>query len=225
MGIASRVLGRTSGQQDKLNAQDVIATAPGLRGFGTARESFLLLEEAPLLERRFLALTLLSLVLALGVTVPASAGNFTVALFGGLGGSTDADPILNGDDVGIDNVGFQALFSAKTAPRTRFSLRAGILDLESDFGLENDLSYVTFTGEYRFDDDFYESGLFMGLGGYDLSGDAFQDETAIGITVGANGEFRLNPQWSVLVELSGHYADFEQANVFLMGHVGLAFDF
>jgi hypothetical protein len=160
--------------------------------------------------------------LGLGASSQASAQakSFTVGLFGGLGGSTDSE-----FDSDVDNAGFQALFSAKIAQKTRFSIRAGSLDLETDDLFDNQLDYITLTGEYRFDDSYYESGLFLGLGVYDLSGDVFEDETSIGLTVGVNGEFRFHPRWSVMVEVSGHYADLDQANLFLMGHVGLAFDF
>lgn len=174
-------------------------------------------------------------ILALASLAPATAQaqeryNFTASLAAGLAGSTDADP---GD--GLDNVNLQLGVNFVTEPRTRLALRLGRFDLDSEdrFGtLRNaELTYATVAGEYRFREKFYESGLFLGLGAYQLDGESLfpggeDDETAVGVNLGALGEFELSRRFSVLVELSGHYVDFDQdANVFAMGLVGLAYHF
>lgn len=177
--------------------------------------------------QRPLLLTTLTL-LALGLLLPASSSaqqhqyNFTVGLMGGIGGSPDAEP-----DLGVDNFGYEAFFSMETLVRTRFVIRAGQMGLDSDGSVvDTDLNYLTLAGEYEFTEGSYEAGLFLGLGLYELD-PAFgiQDESAVGLTVGTTGDIRLTDRLSVIVEISGHYADFDYAQFFLMGHAGIAFHF
>ena len=178
-----------------------------------------------LLGRLFLVLVLLAL--------PGAAGaqdlyNFTVGALGGLGGSVDAEP---GDS--LTNTGFQLNLTMVTEPRTHVGFRLGKLALDEDefFGSLSDaeLSYATIGGEYRYRETYYESGIFIGLGGYRLEGTSFdgrdESDTAVGLTVGATGEFPINRWLGVLVELSGHYADFDEAQFFVMGHAGFAVHF
>lgn len=152
---------------------------------------------------------------------------FTVGLLGGLGGSLDADP---GDDLG--NTGYQINLAMITEPRTHVGFRLGnlALDGEERFGTLTDaeLSYITVAGEYRFPESYYESGIYAGLGGYRLEGTRGgkdRSETAPGLVVGVTGEFRITRWLAVLVELSGHYADFDEAQFFAMGHGGVAVHF
>ncbi|HEX4953419.1 MAG TPA: hypothetical protein VF017_08505 [Thermoanaerobaculia bacterium] len=178
-----------------------------------------------------LAGLLLILALALCAT-PALADErytFTLGLLGGLGGSLDADP---GDE--LSNVGYQANVAFLTEPKTHLGLRLGRLDLEEadPFGslTQADLTYATISGEYRFAQSFYESGIFVGLGGYQLeglplAGGQRDSETTYGVTLGLTGEFELTPHLGALIEVSGHWADFDEAQVFLFGHVGLAVHF
>lgn len=169
---------------------------------------------------------------ALAVAAPATAQElytFTLSAFGGLGGSIDADV---GD--GLDNSGFQLGASMITEPRTRIALRAGRLGLADGERFESltdaDFEYVTFAGEYRFFESYYAPWAYIGLGGYRLRGDdlftgADADDTAIGLAFGLTGEFTLTRRLDLVGEVSGHWADFDEANVFAMGHVGLAFHF
>lgn len=154
--------------------------------------------------------------------------NFTVGLLGGIGGSPDAEP---GDDLG--NTGYQLNLSMVTEPGTHVGFRLGQLGLDNDelFGSlrEAELSYVTVGGEYRFRQGYYDSGLYLALGGYRLEGLGFDDQdesdTAIGLAVGVTGEFEINRWLSLVLELSGHYADFEESQIFGMGHGGFAIHF
>lgn len=152
---------------------------------------------------------------------------FTAGLLGGIGGSLDADP---GDDLG--NTGYQLNLTMVTEPRTHVGFRLGRLGLDSEelFGSLSDaeLSYITLAGEYRFPESVYESGVYLGLGGYRLEGtrgDRDEADTSLGLVVGVTGEFRVTHWLGVLVELSGHYADFEEAQLFAMGHGGIALHF
>lgn len=170
-------------------------------------------------------------VIALLLAVSAGAQeryNFTATLMGGLGGSTDADL---GD--GIDNLALQLGLDFVTEPRTHVGFRLGTFDLESDdrFGslVGASLTYATIAGEYRFSESFYESGVYLGLGGYQLDGRRLgggdEDETTLGVAFGITGEFKVGRRFSIPVELSGHYADFEDAQVFVVLLTGVAFHF
>jgi hypothetical protein len=174
-----------------------------------------------------LALFLLLLALP-GAARAQELYSFSVGLLGGIGGSPDAEV---GD--GFGNIGYQLNLGVLTERRTLVSLRAGQLTLDQDefFGSlsDADLTYATLGGEYRFRESFYDSGLFLALGGYRLQGvDGFgrdQDETSFGLSVGATGEFRINRYLGVLIEISGHVVDLEDAQFFGMAHGGLAVHF
>lgn len=156
--------------------------------------------------------------------------NFTASVMGGLGGSTDADP---GD--GIDNLALQLGFKLVTQPRTLLGFRLGRFDLGSDdrFGSLTDaeLTYATVAGEYRLRERFYDSGVWFGLGIYRLDGTALPggedggDDTAPGLTVGVSGDFQITRKLSFLLELGGHYADLDEANVFVTALAGVGYNF
>lgn len=174
----------------------------------------------------------LGAALALALAAPAAAQElytFTVSGFGGLGGSLDADV---GD--GLDGTGYQLGASMLTEARTRVALRGGQLGLadgeQFESLLDADLSYVTLAGEYRFTESYYAPWAYIGLGGYRIEGDDVfagggSDETALGLVVGLTGDFTITRRLDFVVEISGHYADFDDASVFAMGHAGLAFHF
>lgn len=167
-------------------------------------------------------------IFALATSPSASAQDlhtYTVTLSGGLGGSFDVEP-----DAGLDNESYQLGFSMYTTPRGLFTVRLGQLNFGSANGFgalrDADLTYLTMGGEYRQRRSFYDSGLYLGLGAYQLQGtDAAgqgQDETAVGLVFGSTADFPINRYLSVLAELSGHYADLEDAQFFGMFHVGLS---
>ncbi len=173
-------------------------------------------------------LLIFGLLLLPGVAGAQELYTYTVGVFGGLGGSFDADP---GDS--LTNTGFQVNFGVVTDSRTHLVLRTGRLALDEDelFGSLRDaeLTYATIGGEYRSRQDFYESGIYVALGGYRLegivaSGDDSSD-TSWGLAVGVTSELPIKPWLSLQAELSGHYIDFDEAQVFAMGQVGLAFHF
>ena len=178
--------------------------------------------------RLFLVLALLALALPGAAGAQQELYNFTVGALGSLGGSVDADP---GDS--LTNTGFQLNLTMVTEPQTHVGFRLGNLGLDEDefFGSLSDaeLTYATIGGEYRFREPYYQSGIYIGLGGYRLEGTAFNGEdesdTAVGLSIGATGEFPLTRWLGVLVELSGHYADFDDAQFFVMGHAGFAVHF
>lgn len=167
------------------------------------------------------------------LVLPAAGGaqelyNYTVGVLGGIGGSFDADP---GNNLG--NTGFQVNLGMVTEPRTLLVLRVGQLGLDKDqfFGsLSNaDMKYVTIGGEYRYSESFYESGVFVALGGYRLSGTTlFGDDSqkdTWGVSVGFTGELPIRRWVGIQAEISGHYVDFQEAQFFGMAHAGVAFHF
>jgi len=181
----------------------------------------------------FGSLALLLAVLALP-TLPASAQaedlyTYSVAALGGVGGSPDVNSANYG------NSGYQINLGLVTEPRTVLGLRVGKLSLDRPavFGTLTgaDLSYATIGGEYRFRESYYDSGVYLALGAYRLSGtDAFgasRDRTAAGASLGFTGEFPITRRLGVLVELSGHYADLRRDGVqfFGMGHAGVIWHF
>lgn len=180
-------------------------------------------------RRPLVAALALSTILLLPCAAEAQESyNFTASLLAGVGGSTDAEP-----GNGIDNSAFQLGFSFVTEPRTHLGIRLGRFDLESDefFGSlrQADLTYLTLGGEYRFREAYYDSGVYLALGGYRLQGTGptgrSEDETAVGISMGFTGEFEVSRRFGVQLELAGHYADFDDAQLFVTGLVGVAFHF
>jgi hypothetical protein len=181
-----------------------------------------------LLPLRRLSLLLLLLLLPPGAARAQDLYTYSIGLLGGVGGSVDASP---GNDLG--NTGFQVDLALLTEPRTLLGVRAGrlSLDRQDQFGSLHDasLSYATVGGEYRFQQSFYDSGIYMALGGYRLNGKGGdgrdRSDTSVGLAVGVTGEFKVNRWLGVLVELSGHYAHLDDAQFFAMGHAGLAVHF
>ncbi len=152
-----------------------------------------------------------------------SNSGYTFGLSLILGGTSDAEP-----DPGFDNLGFQATFSFETSPRLLIAGRAGLLPLDTDegSGFDADLGYLTVGGEYRLSESYYESGLFIGLGVYDLSGDTFVDnETSLGLSLGITGDFRINNRFSFVAELMGHAVDMDYTNFFVTANAGVAYHF
>ncbi len=193
-------------------------------------------------QHRFLSS---SIVVALVLCcLPASSSaqsnnRYAVGLMAGLGGTTASEPAsATVDDVFLlddqFNFGYQLLFNMEVRRGVLFGVRLGQLDVEvannalAALGtpVESELTYLTLSGEYRFSEGTYQSGLFLGAGYYSVAGKSFfDDDTGLGLTVGTAGDFRLNDSWSVLVEFSGHYADLDYSQFFIMGHAGLAFNF
>ncbi len=147
---------------------------------------------------------------------------YTISLGPTWGGSLDGEP-----DSGFDHAGVLAGFSWRTQSRALVGLRFGSVELRDDRmdDLESPtFRYATIAGEYRFNDISYESGVFMGLGVYQL-GDGVESDEGVGLTVGVTGDFPINRRISVLVELTGHYADLDAASLHASVHAGVAYSF
>jgi len=178
-----------------------------------------------------MGLVLFASVVAMFVAEPVSAQDlhtYSVNLFGGLGGSFDAEP-----DSGLDNESFQLGFSLASGPRNLIGARVGQLSLSGDEGFgafsSADLTYLTIGGEFRSRRNYYDSGLYIALGGYQLEGTTLDgtdgDDTALGLAVGTTADFPVNRWLSILAELSGHITDLDEAQFFGMLHVGVSVRF
>jgi hypothetical protein len=163
----------------------------------------------------------LTAVAALAVSAPAQAQGyeFTLGVLGGIGGTDDTG------DYGQSTL--QVLVGFETAPRTIVGIRAGTMALDASGALpEGDLRWITLSTEYKVPAGFYDSGLYIGIGHYSVeSDDGLIDDSAFGLNLGVTGDFPINRYFSVLVDLSGHYADLESSQILLMGQAGLAFHF
>ena len=168
-------------------------------------------------------LSLLGLLLCSGMATAQDKYNFSAALSAGFGGPLDADE----PDPGVGNGSFQGLFSWITQPRTRVGVRIGQIDMGDELLgniFDPEMLYATISGEYRFQESTYQSGVFLGLGIYSLDG-ANDDDSSLGLTIGFTGDFPVADRWSILAELAGHYADLEGAQAFGTLHVGVSYHF
>ncbi len=197
----------------------------------------LLRQQRPLI----LSLLVVLAVLLLPGSSSAQAGyRYTAGFLGGFGGTTATQPsstavaktFLAQDQF---DLGLQLVFNTEMRRNVLFGVRVGQMDVEIDNvgtplaildPVESELTYATLAGEYRLSAGAYQSGLYFGIGYYGVDGqELFEDDTALGLNFGTTGDFRINDRWSVLVEISGHYADLEYAQFFIMGHVGVGFHF
>lgn len=180
------------------------------------------------LRASLLAAAVLGALLAAPAASAQQLYSFTVSAAAGIGGSFDADP---GD--GVDHGTFQLMAGMVTEPRTLVGVRYGEIGFDSDEPLEGlfdaDLTYLTLAGEYKFDQRYYEAGVYVGLGGYQLegidAGGADRDDSSFGLVIGVTGEFPITRRFGVVVEFAGHYTDLDDAQIFATGVGGLAVHF
>ena len=152
--------------------------------------------------------------------------SFTASLQGSLGGALGADE----PDPGLGNLGFHLGFSWVVQPQTNVVARAGRIDFSDrlETVLDPELTYVTIGGEYTYQESYYKSGVYLGVGIYNLegriTGDSF-DDTSVGVVLGITGDFPITAKFSFVAELSAHYADLDTTQFFGFLHAGLAFHF
>lgn len=176
------------------------------------------------------------LAAAVTLALPAAAAaqdryNWSVGVMGGVGGSVDVKP----GSRDYSNATWQVEALALTEPRTYLGLRVGHLALggkDTLFGTRvgADLSYVTLSGQYMFEESYYDSGVYLGAGAYRLGGNdavtgASASKTVAGGVFGLTGDFKASKRISVVLELSGHYIGIRKAHIYGMAHGGLSFHF
>ena len=171
-----------------------------------------------------LALTTLLLIAVAGASAAQDDNPFRVTAFLGMGGA-DAD-----EGGSWDNTSYQLGFSWVSDYNILVGIRYGELAFDEGPGarLGSDLTYATIGGEYLFNEGYYTSGVYFGLGYYSLDDDElpeFPSDDSIGLALGLTGDFGITKRFSIVVELSGHYTDLDDVDLLAMGHVGVAFRF
>lgn len=173
----------------------------------------------------------LSLLVCASLLVPAAlrAQDFTWTLsaLGGIGTSID--------ESGSAGLGLQVGGALVVDRQTNVWLRAGTLEFDTggDGTTLEDAraTYFNIGGEYQFLEGYYDSGVFLGLGAYNLdarrvgSSAGSLDDTVLGLVLGVSGEFRVTPNFAFLVELAGHILDSDDAQVLGTAHAGVAWHF
>jgi hypothetical protein len=152
--------------------------------------------------------------------VQAQELTYAVGVVGGVGGTDDTDE--------FSDTAIQAHFSFALQPRTHFVVRAGELDLAEggESTPPGSLGWITVSTEYVVPSGFFDSGLFIGLGYYRLESDnSLIDESGLGLTLGVTGDFPIIRHLALRVELAGHYADLDSAQIILMAQAGLSLRF
>lgn len=181
-------------------------------------------------------ITVAILVLAGPVLAPSeSEGQAYTFTFGGLlglGGSFDES------DAGYGNFSGQLSFTNTVADNTLVGIRVGGISWGSNDELGPltgpSLLYATVAGEYKetsgsFSGSFIESGVYIGLGYYKLDGDrtdgGVESDDGFGLTVGVTGDLPVNKRRNLAlrIELAGHYADLDAAQLFGTAMIGLAY--
>lgn len=176
-------------------------------------------------------LAMLALSLAAGPAHAVEPYLVSIGVLGGAGGPLDADD----PDPGLSQRSLELQVGLFTEPRTLLQLRLGRMDFGSGDRLgdlfDPQLDYATIAGEYRFYRSWYDSGMFIGLGGYRLRGNrrdlggGESEQTSLGLTGGVTGEFELARHVSLLGEITGHWANLDRAQLFATAQAGVAVKF
>lgn len=168
----------------------------------------------------------------LAPALPAAAQDrytYTVGVLGGVGGSLDSDDFNE-----AEGSSFQLNLGMVTNARTHVVVRFGRVDLDTDGGFEGldnaELEYTNIAGEYKFDQGYYDFGMYLGLGAYKLKGDprpgAVDGETALGGVFGIDGDFDITRHISFVAEGAAHYGFFDEySKLFLTAGAGIAIHF
>jgi len=181
---------------------------------------------------RLLVAAILVVVICTLISAPARAQDYTwtLSFMGGLGGSLS--------DGGSNEAAFQVGFGLQFEPEANVLVHVGQVDFDTGSLVgelaDGTISYINVGGEYQFSENYYDSGVFLGLGLYEVAGrrvltegvlEAESTDTAIGLVIGATGEFKITPAFVFLVEISGHILDSDDIRVLGTGFVGFGFHF
>ncbi|MGK2857266.1 MAG: hypothetical protein ACSLFQ_08670 [Thermoanaerobaculia bacterium] len=164
------------------------------------------------------------IVLAILVALPAVAEAQTSSLGMSFG---IAEPTADGLDFNLKDPALEIFYRVPLDKGTNLTLKYGTL--ESDLEIEGvkdegDLQYLDLIVSYEFDETFGRSSMFAGLGMYRQElGDL--DESDYGFVAGVNATFPVSRRFSLLTELSYHYAHFEADTSFLILTGGFQFNF
>ena len=164
-------------------------------------------------------------LLVLLVAAPAFAQSTS---FGVLVGAASA--VDDGfEDVDLSENVLEAFIATDIGFATELKLKAGQFEdtafTVGDLREEGDLQFLTGVVEYRFDEVFGSTGLFLGGGMYrsDVLGER---DTEYGFVGGVNGHFPITRRVAFIAEIAYHNANFNPDNVELVSlSGGLRFGF
>lgn len=151
---------------------------------------------------------------------------FRIGLTGGTGAALDAQ-----GNASFEAQALQVALGMVTNERTQVSARFGRIDFDRPIeGLSKaQLHYALVGGEYRFSQGFYDFGITLGLGGYELEGREMGTSrrfSAIGLGLALLGDFDISQRLALTAEANLHYAFFDRSpQLFAAGLVGVAFRF
>jgi hypothetical protein len=175
------------------------------------------------------SVVVIGLVVSLGAASQGSAQTYhslSVSLLGGVGGSPDVE------DSDFGNRTLQLAIGVPTELGTSVTLRVGRFETDeaADFGGFGGATfdYATLAGDYQFHEPAFDSSLFFGLGAYRLEGlvnGVVDDEVVAGLTFGVGADFPISKKVSLALEVAGHWADFDDAQIFATAMGGLTFRF
>jgi hypothetical protein len=151
---------------------------------------------------------------------------FRIGLVGGTGAALDA-----AGNTSFEAQALQVALGMVTNERTQVAARLGRLEFDQPIeGLSKaQLNYALVGGEYRFSQGFYDFGITLGLGGYELEGREMGTRrklSAIGLGLALLGDFDISQRLAFTAEANLHYAFFDRSpHLFAAGLVGVAFRF
>ena len=167
------------------------------------------------------------LLLSATAAVAQTSYDFSASALVGVGGGLDED------DVGFGSGTFQLGVAMATESDILLGLRLGQMSFDSEDRVgdlsEFSLTYASVVGEYVFAESYYTSGIFFGLGAYeldatnDLGGDG--SDSSIGLTLGLTGEWDITRTWGVRVEIAGHVLPSTEISTVASALVGATYRF
>lgn len=179
--------------------------------------------------RNLRPLLIVGIAVLLPAALEAQESTWTLSALGGLGAAID--------EGGSAGFGLQVGGALVVDRQTNIWLRLGSVgfDTGDDAGALDDAgaTYVNIGGEYQFFEGYYDSGVFLGLGAYNVDGTRIGavgpardvDDTVLGLVLGVSGEFKVTPKFAFLVEVAGHVLDSDDAQVLATAHAGVAWHF
>lgn len=167
--------------------------------------------------------------LALPAVVRGQEFTWTLSALGGIGAPLD-------ESGGSADVGLQVGGALVVDRQTNIWLRLGTIGFETGDGpgdlADGGADYFNIGGEYQFFEGYYDSGVFLGLGAYNIDGTRLSatggvpvDDTVLGLVLGVSGEFKVTPKFAFLVEAAGHILDSDDVQVLGTVHAGVAWHF
>jgi hypothetical protein len=91
--------------------------------------------------------------------------------------------------------------------------------------VEGEVTHVEALVEYEFDEPFGSSGLFAGLGFYQLAAEEEESRTTWGFTAGVNADFPITRRYGAVVEAAYHWTrtDFDPRYLTVSGGLRVSF--